>query len=397
MKRLLRAFAFAVFLLPMSSAFGAFHLFTIEQVFSNSDGTVQFILLVNGPNNRENLWAGQGITASGGGGTRTYAFATDLPTAATANKYVLIATQGFAALGILTPDYVVPNGFLSTTGGTINYAGVDQVTYASLPTDATHAITRNGVVVPNSPVNFAGASASVGGGPASFTPIGGVWWNPNESGSGYGLDFKDGVLLVQIYSYLAGGSAQWYLAAGAVTNNVFTATLDKYTGGQCISCAYKGPAIAGNDGSTTFTFTSPTTANVTLPGGRQIQIQRYFQPPSVGSAANSITPVGGVWWNPNESGSGYGIDYQDGVLLVQIYSYLAGGPAQWYLAAGGVTANTFTATLDKYTGGQCISCAYKGPTLAGNDGQTTFVFTSPTTATVMLPGERQIQIQRYFQ
>ena len=84
-------------------------------------------------------------------------------------------------------------------------------------------------------------------------------------------------MLVQIYSYLAGGAAQWYLAAGAVTNNTFTTTLDKYTGGQCISCAYKGTTIAGNDGQTTFTFTSPTTANVTLPGGRQIQIQRYFQ------------------------------------------------------------------------------------------------------------------------
>lgn len=99
----------------------------------------------------------------------------------------------------------------------------------------------------------------------------------NESGSGYGIDFQNGVLLVQTYSYLAGGPAQWYLAAGAVTNNTFTATLDKYTGGQCISCAYNGPTIAGNDGQTTFTFTSPTTANVTLPGGRQIQIQRYFQ------------------------------------------------------------------------------------------------------------------------
>ena len=234
-------------------------------------------------------------------------------------------------------------------------------------------------------------------GAAPITPVGGVWWNPLESGSGYGLDFKDGVLLVQIYSYLAGGAAQWYLAAGAVTNNTFTATLDKYTGGQCISCAYKGTTIAGNDGQTTFTFTSPTTANVTLPGGRQIQIQRYFQPPTVVAPAPAITPVGGVWWNPNESGSGYGIDFQNGVLLVQIYSYLAGGPAQWYLAAGAVTNNVFTATLDKYTGGQCISCAYQGPTIAGNDGQTTFTFTSPTTANVTLPGGRQIQIQRYFQ
>ncbi|MEO8304314.1 MAG: hypothetical protein ABI724_09340, partial [Betaproteobacteria bacterium] len=67
--------------------------------------------------------------------------------------------------------------------------------------------------------------------------------------------------------------------AGAVTNNVFQATLDKYTGGQCISCAYKDPGPpVGNDGQVTITFTSPTTANIALPGGRTGHIQRYFQP-----------------------------------------------------------------------------------------------------------------------
>ena len=60
--------------------------------------------------------------------------------------------------------------------------------------------------------------------------------------------------------------------------NVFTATLDKYIGGQCISCAYMGPTLVGNDGQITITFTSPTTATVNLPGGRHIGIQRYFQP-----------------------------------------------------------------------------------------------------------------------
>jgi hypothetical protein len=144
----------------------------------------------------------------------------------------------------------------------------------------------------------------------------------------------------------------------------------------------------------TITFTTPTTASVTLPGGRQFQIQRYFQPP-VG-ASTGITPVGGVWWNPAESGSGYALDFQGGILLVQIYSYLAGGPAQWYLAEGTVTGNALVATLDKYTGGQCIACAYRGPTIAGNDGPMTITFTSPTTATVDLPGGRHFQIQRYF-
>jgi hypothetical protein len=81
-----------------------------------------------------------------------------------------------------------------------------------------------------------------------------------------------------VYSYLGDGSSQWYLAAAPITNNVFTATLDKYTGGQCISCAYKAPSLSGNDGTITITFTSATTATADLPGGRHIAIERYFQP-----------------------------------------------------------------------------------------------------------------------
>ena len=86
------------------------------------------------------------------------------------------------------------------------------------------------------------ASVSIAGGSgAPIVPLPGVWLNPAESGSGFGLDYKDGTLIVEAYSYLPAGGSQWYLAAGPVVNNVFTATLDKYTGGQCISCAYVAP------------------------------------------------------------------------------------------------------------------------------------------------------------
>jgi hypothetical protein len=229
--------------------------------------------------------------------------------------------------------------------------------------------------------------------PATIQPVGGVWWDPNESGSGYGLDYRDGVLVLQVYSYTAGGAAQWYLGAGAVTGNVFRATLDKYVGGQCISCGYRAPAIAGNDGEVTLTFTSPTTADIALPGGRRGHIQRYFASVPTQPAG---APVGGVWWDPNESGSGYGLDYRDGLLILQVYSYTAGGAAQWYLGAGAVTDNVFSGRLDRYTGGQCISCAYVAPSIAGSDGRVTITFTSPTTADISLPGGRTGHIRRYF-
>ena len=52
-----------------------------------------------------------------------------------------------------------------------------------------------------------------------------------------------------------------------------------------------------------------------------------------------------------------------------------------------------TGMLDKYRGGQCASCTYQTPSMVGNDGTMTITFTSPTTATVQLPGGRITQIQ----
>ncbi|HEV8552319.1 MAG TPA: hypothetical protein VGR65_02885 [Casimicrobiaceae bacterium] len=160
------------FFLVAPYAGASFHTYQIHQIFSNADGTIQFVVLheVAGENN-EHFLAGHTLTSTQGGTTKTYTFNKDLPGASmggyggtpmpTAFTYVLIATQGFAALGLVTPDYVIPNGFLPLTNGTLNYAGVDQVTYTALPTDGTSAINHNLVVVQNVAINFAGDSGSV--------------------------------------------------------------------------------------------------------------------------------------------------------------------------------------------------------------------------------------------
>ncbi len=144
------------------SAQATFHTFRIDEVFSNADGTVQYVVLreAEGLSGQQFL-AGLPFTSTHAGTTKTFTFPANLPSGATAGRKALIATQGFAALNLVTPDYVVPNGFIATDGGTLNYAGVDQVTYGPLPTDGVTAITRTGTPLPNAPGNFAGAGASV--------------------------------------------------------------------------------------------------------------------------------------------------------------------------------------------------------------------------------------------
>ena len=119
--------------------------------------------------------------------------------------------------------------------------------------------------------------------------------------------------------------------------------------------------------------------------------------PGGGAAPLAFTPVTGLWWNPNESGTGYNVQMQRGVMVVTMYSYAAGNDPLSYIvvatlanAGGGVAAS---GTLDKFHGGQCASCMYQMPTQMGNDGGITINFTSPTAATVQLPGGRVTHIQ----
>jgi hypothetical protein len=178
---LLAALSLAAALVALPAR-ATFHLYQIQEIFSNSDGTVQYVVLRESQGmNGENLLMDHTFTATQGMNMQNYLFPNDLPCMGsggygygpcqTAFTHVLIATTGFAALNLVRPDYIVPNGFIPLSG-TINYAGVDQVTYGPLPTDGVSAIDRNGMVIANVATNFAGQSASVtlAPPPSSTTP-----------------------------------------------------------------------------------------------------------------------------------------------------------------------------------------------------------------------------------
>ncbi|HVZ44257.1 MAG TPA: hypothetical protein VHA82_10650 [Ramlibacter sp.] len=126
----------------------SFHLYDITELFSNASGAVQFIELHVDNFDGESFWAGQSITVRDGATTHTFTFPSNLPNQNTANTSVLLATQGFADLGLVTPDFIVPAGFLLLEPGTtvkVNYAGVSVASYTNLPTDGFHSLTGDAV------------------------------------------------------------------------------------------------------------------------------------------------------------------------------------------------------------------------------------------------------------
>ncbi len=115
------------------------------------------------------------------------------------------------------------------------------------------------------------------------------------------------------------------------------------------------------------------------------------------ASASAFTARTGHWNNPAESGTGYNIDIQDGVLVVTIFSYKPNGDSEWYISSGPMSASqsTYTGSLLAVRGGQCISCAYTAPSSTINSGSIVITFTSETSATVLLPGGRMTTIRPF--
>jgi hypothetical protein len=142
------------------TANASFHLWQINEVYSNVSGTIQFIEFTTTFNGQD-LMNGHTLTSSNGMSTQTFIYPNNLNDSATANKKFLMATSGFAALGIVAPDYIIPNGFLYTTNLTLNFSGFDSLSNLTLPTDGILSLNRNGTTGTNSPTNFAGATGTI--------------------------------------------------------------------------------------------------------------------------------------------------------------------------------------------------------------------------------------------
>src|SRR5262245_36835372 len=90
----------------------------ISEVYSNTDGSVQFILLSTSSSGDRAI-AGRSIVVTGASSHNSFMFPNDLP-GDSAYRSLLVGTQGFADLGVIRPDFVVPNGFLLLPAGRVS-------------------------------------------------------------------------------------------------------------------------------------------------------------------------------------------------------------------------------------------------------------------------------------
>jgi serralysin len=139
----------AVLLTAGPAAFPFAHLWDIQEVYSNANGSVQFVeFFTTGTD--EFFLSGVVLQAKlNGVPVNSYTFQSNLSGPTTGNRTFLVATATFETLYGITPDYIIPEDFL--IGGanrTLDFGGFDEVSLANLPTDGVMSL--NGI--PNNDV-----------------------------------------------------------------------------------------------------------------------------------------------------------------------------------------------------------------------------------------------------
>jgi hypothetical protein len=151
--------AFAALMSSPSFAQTGVQDWKFDEVFSNADGSVQFIEMANIFDD-ENAVGGQTLVS----GETAITVPFDLQSTSTADRHMLFATPGFASLaGGVTPDFTIPTQFFKPTGDTLIWAsGGDFQSFGAVPTDG-----RTSLAIPsqstmlNSPTDFFGNMGSV--------------------------------------------------------------------------------------------------------------------------------------------------------------------------------------------------------------------------------------------
>lgn len=359
-------------LLVLSPCWANFHTFVVEQLYSNAGGSVQFVVLHEAAGlSGQQFLSGHQLQTSGPGGTKTFTFPNDLPSGDTAGRRALIATSGFAALGIVTPDYVVPDGFLPLANGTVNFAGVSQLNYAALPTDGVNALYRGGQVAPNVATNFAGQAGSVQPPPPPIFNFQGIWWrSPAESESGWGINFahQRDTIFATWFTYDARGRA-WWLSVTAQKTGTNTYSGDLYeTNGPAFNAVPFSPAqvTASRVGTATLTFADANNGtfayNVekggTVSQSKSITRQVFGALPTCTFGGLSdlalATNYQDLWWkSPAGSESGWGINFnhQGDTIFATWFTYDLDGSPLWLSATANKTGpGTYGGALYRTTG-----------------------------------------------
>jgi hypothetical protein len=232
---------------------------------------------------------------------------------------------------------------------------------------------------------------------APQAPQTGWWWNPLEGGRGFSIEAQGNSLFFAAFHYDANGRATWNVSPGPTSlgGSFFSSDLYNVTGGQPLGGAYQAPNAA-KVGPITLAFSDASHGTMTWPGG-SVPIERQnLIPAGLTAPPQANVPETGWWWNPQESGRGFFIEWQNGYADIAGYMYDDNGNPVWYISVYETpNARVFSGNWWTFANGQSMGGTYRAATrTSDNFAPLSINFTGPDTAVMTLPNGRSTNLVR---
>ncbi|QJR11375.1 hypothetical protein DSM104443_02450 [Usitatibacter rugosus] len=393
MRHLASSLALAALVAASGPASAAFHLFRINEVYTNNNGTVQFVELTALAGGQQ-FTSGHTltITPAGGGAAVVCNSAPNLP-GDTSGKKMLFGTAGVQARFGVTPDYICPNSFVAPAGGTINWGeGSDTLVYPALPVDGATSLNTSGVTF----VSRAATPQSFAGLPPAYQ---GMWWQDPGQESGWGINtaHQGDIIFATWFTYGADGKGLWMILSnaskigeGQYRGDIYTARGPPFNAEPF----FPNQVVLTNVGNGTFTFgnSSSGTFQYTVNDITQTKdITRFVFSAGAPECTLGGTPTGlnyqDIWWKApasSESGWGLNIVHQGNRLLMSWFTYDATGKGQWLLMPDVVkgTGESFSGKIYRYTGNPFNSTPWNPASVISTEvGTATVVFSDRNNGT----------------
>lgn len=369
-----------------------FHQFSLNEAFSNASGTVQYVELVALAAGQQAV-QGHTLVSTDGTTTRTFTLPGNLP-GDTAGRMMLIGTAGVRSAFGVAPDFVMPDGFLHASAGTLTWGeGADTWVHQSLP-GAGLALFRDsgsGTAGAPSPQNFANVHSP------SYQAL---WWaSPGGSENGWGLNIahQGDTLFVTWFTYDTDGSPMWLVMSDAnrASEGVYSGALYRTTGPPFFNFTPGSSIGLTQVGTASFQFSSPTrgTFSYSLGGvlqSKSIERQEFSAPvPTcvLGGPPAATRNYQDLWWRSpggSESGWGLNIAHQGDILFATWFTYDSTGRGLWFVMSDARRsgADTYTGKLYTTRGNPFNSTPWNSASIAVTEaGSASLVFTDADNGT----------------
>jgi hypothetical protein len=231
-------------------------------------------------------------------------------------------------------------------------------------------------------------------------PETGWWWNIAEGGRGYSVEVQGHNIFFAAFHYDVSGRSTWHVATGptSLDGSLYSnKPLYAASGGQTLAGPYRGKPTVTEIGKITLAFADKRTGTMIWPGG-VVPIERFnIVANGINAVPKANQPETGWWWNPEEDGRGFFMEWQNGTVDIAGYMYDDQGNSVWYLGVYETPdIRALAGNWWSYANGQTMNGAYKPATrVSDNVAPVTVTFSGPDTALMTLPGGRTTQLRRH--